>query len=362
VALPSFLNAAGQWFLYSGIQENTGGVARYYRTDLEENHPVSTEITGYAAGALVYLQKLTGDDRYLDRAVLAGRFLVRLAWDDQLETFPFEYSLNGPGGERLAYFFDSGIIVRGLLSLWRATGDSEFLDAARKCGRCMARDFSAPDGQYHPILRLPGKTPLERECRWSRSPGCYQLKAALAWHELFEETGESEFARWYDSLLRQALETHDSFLPGDADPARVMDRLHAYGYFLEGLLPVLDQEPCARAFTAGLTRAAKLLREIAPAFERSDVNAQLLRARLLAEAAGVAPLDGLSGDEEAQRLASFQMEHFDLRIKGGFYFGRKEGQFLPFVNPVSTAFGLQALAMWHQRRTGQLATTRQMLI
>jgi hypothetical protein len=252
--------------------------------------------------------------------------------------------------------------VRGLLALWRATGDSEFFEAARKCGSGMARDFLTPEGQYHPILRLPGKTPLERECRWSRSPGCYQLKAALAWYELFEETGESEFAEWYESLLRQALETHDSFLPGDADSARVMDRLHAYGYFLEGLLPVLDRGQGARAFTAGLAKAAGLLRQIAPSFERSDVSAQLLRVRLLAEAAGAAPLDGLCGDEEARRTASFQMEHFDLRIKGGFYFGRKEERLLPFVNPVSTAFGLQALAMWHERRTGRLATTRQMLV
>ena len=43
-------------------------------------------------------------------------FLTSVAWDARLRVFPFECS------ERpLAYFFDSGIIIRGLLSLWRVT-------------------------------------------------------------------------------------------------------------------------------------------------------------------------------------------------------------------------------------------------
>ncbi len=41
-----------------------------------------------------------------------------------------------------------------------------------------------------------------------------------------------------------------------------------------------------------------------------------------------------------------------LEADGGFWFGQKRGTVLPFVNPVSTAFGLQALALWHQHRTG----------
>ena len=54
-SLSSHLSRAGEWFLRSGIQQPNGGVARYYRTDLERNHAVSTEITGYAASAFVYL-------------------------------------------------------------------------------------------------------------------------------------------------------------------------------------------------------------------------------------------------------------------------------------------------------------------
>ena len=69
----------------------------------------------------------------------------------------------------------------------------------------------------------------------------------------------------------------------------------------------------------------RYLREIAPEFVRSDVYAQLLRAR---------------GRDcgEAAALAEFQAE------SGAFLFGRRGGQLIPHENPVSTAFAVQALA------------------
>jgi len=341
------IQAAGRWFLHSGIQEASGGVARYYRSDLGQNARVSTEITGYAVTTFLFLHERTGDAAYLDAALRAARFLTRVAWDSKLGTFPFELADNA-SGPALAYFFDCGIIVRGLLNAWRATGETEFRDIAIAAGRAMLADFQAGQAS-HPILALPDKRPLEWEPRWSRSPGCYQLKSALAWQELFQATGGREFMCGYEAALQAALENDRAFLAADSDPLRIMDRLHAYAYFLEGLLPVLDRPECAQAFRDGVDRAAQLRREIAPVFVRSDVYAQLLRARLVGEAHGVMPLDETAAAHEAEQAASFQI------ASGGFLFGRKRGEGLPFVNPVSTAFCVQALAWWNDRQTGQLA-------
>jgi hypothetical protein len=351
------LSHAGAWFLRSGIQETNGGVARYYRADLSRNNPVSTEITGYAVSALVYLHTLKRDQQYLDRAIAAARFLTCTAWDRATRTMPFE--VDPPA---LTYFFDCGIIVRGLLSCWRATGTDEFLEVAAALGESMATDFATPDG-LHPILSLPGKLPLERDplC-WSRSSGCYQLKSAMAWWDLSEAIGNPQFRTPYERVLEYSLRTYTTFIPGHPDRLKVMDRLHAFLYFLEGLLPRADDPRCAAALCDGIRRAAHYLRDVAPQFERSDVYAQLLRIRVYADWMGVTPLDREAARFEAGKLARFQAASDDPRTDGGFYFGRMGGAWLPYLNPVSTAFAMQALALWDQCQEGGAQPHRHLLI
>jgi hypothetical protein len=314
---------------HSGIQLPNGGVARYYRADVQCNMGVSTEITGYALSAFVFLHAATDKVDYLDCAGAAARFLIDAAWDRRNGIMPFELD---PAA--FAYFFDCGIIVRGLLALWRVTRDQELLDVAAAIGDSMARDFARGDGGYWPILSLPGKRPVDMDpLRWSRSTGCYQLKAAMAWCELAEATGDPRFTKWYRDALENALATHDDFLPGHAERFKVMDRLHAYLYFLEGLLPRGDDPRCAAALDQGIRRVSEHVEEIAPDFARCDVLAQLLRVRLCAGGAGA---DG----SEAARLISFQ------EPGGGYYFGRKAGEWAPHISPVSTAFAMQALDWW----------------
>ena len=346
------MSRAGEWFLRSGIQRPDGGVARYYRTDLERNHAVSTEITGYAASAFVYLHTTTKDAQYLDRAISAARFLTRTAWDPASAAMPFEIDPPAP-----TYFFDCGIVIRGLVSVWRVTADAEFLDAATALGQSMVRDFASSDGSFHPILSLPDKRPLEPDAtRWSRSPGCYQLKAAMAWWDLLEATADEHFREPYERVLEYSLGTCAEFLPGHAERPKVVDRLHAFLYFLEGLLPSAHEPRVAAAMRDGIPRTAHYLREIAPEFERSDVYAQLLRMRLYADRAGALPLDGTAAQFEAERLAEFQA------AGGGFYFGRQAGAWLPYVSPVSSAFALQALELWDECRSGKARVWRHLLI
>jgi AcrR family transcriptional regulator len=171
------------------------------------------------------------------------------------------------------------------------------------------------------------------------------LKSALAGLEIYERTGDPSALETYELALRLALASHAEFPESETPRERVMDRLHAYLYFLEGLLPAASRPEVAAALTAGLRRAAALLREIRPSFERSDVCAQLLRLRL--HAAPVAPLDRIQAAEEAAWAASHQLASGDPRLHGAFNFGRKHGAALPFANPVSTAFCVQALAGWH---------------
>ncbi|MGI8742819.1 MAG: hypothetical protein ACR2NN_09665 [Bryobacteraceae bacterium] len=349
----ALLRRAGRWYLHSGIQQPNGGVARYYRSDLHKSALVSTEITGYAASFLFYLYDQTGAAEYLDGGLRAAHFLTRTAWDGTLELFPFEHSANNSDSDGLAYFFDSGIIVRSLLSAWRSTRQVEFLDKALTAGKGMLVHFNGPQA-IHPILNLPSRQPRKYEPRWSSSPGCYQLKSAMAWFDLFEATGDQEMLAAYDAALEQALVSADGFLDCQTDRSKIMDRLHAYLYFLEGILPRAQETACAGALEKGIVRVAGYLREIAPLFARSDVYAQLLRIRLFADELGATRVDEAAAAQEAEAASSFQLHSPDPGVDGGFGFGTKFGELMPFVNPVSTAFCVQALTMWEQYQNGQL--------
>jgi hypothetical protein len=337
------LSPVSEWLLDSGIQDAGGGVARYYRADVGRNLPVSVEITGYATSALLYLHELTGQEIYRERAMACARFLMRKAWNARWAALPFE--LDPP---TYTYFFDCGIVGRGLLAAWRATGDEECLATAMAIGRAMRADFRASDGTLHPILALPAKQPIARDTRrWSQAEGCYQLKAAMAWLELAEVSGEERFREPYEHTLDYALGTWQHFVPGPVAGDRVMDRLHAFLYFLEGLLPAAGNPRCAAALADGIGRTARYLNNPASDFVRSDVYAQLLRIRVYADGCGAVRLDRQAAEAEARQLVKFEAPG------GGYYFGRKGGQWIPHLNPVSAVFALQALEVWRAAAGGE---------
>lgn len=357
----SSLLRAGNWFLTSGIQEESGGVARYHRLAEERNLAVSTEITGYAASAFAYLFSQTQEPLYREAAHRCARFLSRQAWQESIQAMPFELGNPLPP----AYFFDCGIIIRGLLAVFRLTGEEEYLQVARKTGLFMHRAFANADGRrMHPIVHLPNLEPEPYAARWSREPSCFQLKSAMAWDDLAKFFPNEPFVAWYEQQLAYALETYETFLPGSAEELPVMDRLHAFSYFLEGMLPRANRPEVQTALRQGIGLAESWLRRLAPRFERSDVNGQLLRARLYAEALGAVPLDLPRAEEENARCLAHQVpasEPAAMR-RNGFVFGSQDGKWMPFMNPVSTAFCMQAVHQFALRQQGQFLPVVEELI
>jgi hypothetical protein len=343
------LARAGHWFLHSGIQEPSGGFARFYRSEIQKNMPVSTEISGYAASALVFLYRTTHEEQYLDAARRTAGFLVDQAWDEARQIFPYEHPSPTPDSRHLAYFFDCGIIIRGLLAVWRETHDSRLLDVAVRAAHGMSAFWSGRD--YHPILTLPDKKPMPRNAQWSTSPGCYQTKSALAWWEVAAITGDEKLKRDYLDLIDAGIRSCCGFLAGADERLKAMDRLHALAYFLEALSPLLDRADCVETYADVMEQAARHRRELESDFVRSDVYAQTLRARI--RASHVIPVDTAAAREEAAALETFQAE------SGGFFFGKRAGVVSPHLNPVSTAFAVQALEMWRAFEAGESETCLQ---
>jgi hypothetical protein len=352
------LARAGRWLLHSGIQAPSGGFARYYNSETGKYKPVSTEITGYAASALVWLFQTTGDEEYLVRARQTANFLAGV-WDDALHTFPFEHPSPSAESEHLAYFFDCGIIIRGLIAVWREIGDEHLLDIANRAAHGMLADFRSSQ-DFHPIVALPAKTPLPRAEKWSRSSGCYQLKSARSWWDLAEITGDAGLRDAYLEFVDESVAARANLLAGITRARDRMDRLHPFCYFLEGLLPRLSESNNTEVYVECITSISQQLQEIATEFVRSDVYAQLLRARVYA--AELIPIDTAAGCEEATALAQFQAAADDARVDGGFVFGRYNSEFSCHINPVSTVFAIQALEAWKNHQAGSNPPCQRLLI
>jgi hypothetical protein len=110
---------------------------------------------------------------------------------------------------------------------------------------------------------------------------------------------------------------------------------------------MLHRPECINVYIDGISSISLLLKEITPEFVRSDVYAQLLRARIYG--ATILPIDESAASAESEDLTAFQAFSDDPRLRGGFFFGRRGGTLSPHVNPVSTVFALQALDMWSRR-------------
>jgi hypothetical protein len=351
-----------RWLITSGIQSESGGVARYYLADDRRYRNTSTVNTGYFISALLKTNE-SGEKELLDHAVKAGRFLVEQAFDANLELFCSEVGDAGEPAAREARFFDCCIAARALLHLWQATSDPQFLDRAERCGVALRTRMSRVDGSFFPLLDLKSGEPSAGTDSWSVEAEVYQLKSSLAFLELSEATGNREFDTSMQLMLNWCLKTHEGFVRGDDNPENIMDRLHAYCYFLEGLLPVATEDmKASHALQHGVLDVENFMREVTASYQRCDVVAQLLRLRLYADRIGIMELDFAEAEKEALALEQFQHQSTDPKIDGGFAFARRRGELTPHVNPATTAVAIQALAMWEQAEDGAFREPWQALI
>ena len=156
-----------------------------------------------------------------------------------------------------------------------------------------------------------------------------------------QATGDASFRRAVRARAGDSLRTYAAFLPGHPDRAQGDGPAARVLLFPRRAAAARPRPALLRCHATTGIRAWRLLREIAPEFERSDVYAQLLRMRVYADRAGVAPLDREAADFEAARLQTLRSARAAASISDA-----RAATGCPYLNPVSTAFAMQALAVW----------------
>lgn len=375
------MTRAQKWLLDSGIQNLTndekrkGGINGYYDPNSMGYPFLYSEISGYALSLFVHMYIKTGDKIFLERAALTADWLIKQAlherggvrtklyYTDKDEANDY-YSFRN---EKL-FAFDSGIVLRGMIDLYKATQRRDYLDVA-----CRIADFligmQREDGFLnYGMYGKTGEILAEDNNMWSRQRGSFYTKCMERLVDIYELTGDKKYKdaviRLCDAALSRqtkdgrfisVVETGDTFL-------------HSHCYSAEGLVYVGEKlnEPryieAARKATewifdhqledGGVPQWFDQKSGLFRNYQRCDISAQALRLGIYFYKRG-----DLRSEQFLQKLEKLKDRVVKFQVEGGgqgggFVFGRNfDGAILEDVNSWHSFFAMHALIEYEEMFT-----------
>lgn len=369
------ISRAVEWLLQSGVQIQSDnrlhhqGFVSWYDSENRTMPYVYSEITGYLANLMCGLYDDVQDERLLASARGAGDWLVRTAHPATggfrclypLQSTRFDYK------NSQIYTFDCGVILSGLVNLFRVTREASYLAAGVTVADWLIRDVQQPNGAFLPVYDIDTGRFTASDKEWSLCAGSYHTKVALGLLNLYDVTGSTKY---YDAVVR-ACDFALTFQQPDGRfvsfPSEGGTNSHPHAYSAEGLWVVgrvlgrddyLQASAKAVDWLLGLQSPEGIIPRHyhngeALYNERVDILAQTLRLASIHTNEGRLVLTPeLQGklDKLASLILKYQVNSQDPATNGGFYFGRlSDGSMMSHVNVWVTAFAIQALSLYHNR-------------
>jgi len=364
------IDAAVNWLLMSGVQVQSEnplhhqGFVCWYDRETETMPYVYSEITGYLTTLMCALYDDRRDERCLTSARGAGDWLVRTAQQMKggfrclypIQSTRFDYKFSQ------IFTFDCGVIINGLVNVFRATGAAPYLAAAVTVGDWIVREVQKPNGAFYPVYDVDKDEFLESDQEWSLCSGSYHTKVAIGLINLFDLTGNTK----YRDAAVKACDFALSFQQPDGRfvsfPAEGGTNSHPHAYSAEGLWVVGSVLKRQDYLDASAKATEWLFKWQSPEGiiprhfhngealynERVDILAQSLRLAAIHIGDGRLTLDLKAKlDTLVTVILRNQAESDDSRVNGGFYFGRlSDGSVMPHVNVWVTAFAIQGLSLY----------------
>lgn len=366
------VSKAAEWLVGSGVQVisdnplHKQGFVSWYEADTQSMPYVYSEITGYLVSMMCDLYDQTGDSRFLDSATGAADWLLRTADPTTggfrclfpLKPSRFDYKYNQ------IYVFDTGVIISGLVNVYRASKQDKYLAAAVKAADWLISDVQKDNGAFLPVYDVEKQSFNEQDSEWSLCSGSYHTKVAIGLVNLYEAT---QNAKYKDAAIK-ACDFALTFQQADGRfisfPTEGGTNSHPHSYSAEGLWvvgKVLGREDYLQASAQATSWLLQWQSEEGyvprhfhngePLYnERVDILSQALRLAAIHLAEGRLP-DSIETRAKLDKLAAVisrnQAVSEDVRINGGFYFGRlSNGDQMPHVNVWVSAFSIQGLGRY----------------
>ena len=368
--LSKSIESAVDWLVKSGIQNTKspkkGSVNAWYDIKRKKYSFIYSEINGYFLTMMVFLYNNTKDKKYLDYAILSANWLIK-------------YALHKNGGfkclflidkkslhafkQNQIYSFDNGVILNGLVSLYKITKKNYLLKSAIKCGNWITNYCIDKNDYVKPVYDVSENKFFESDKEWSLTSSSYHTKIATGLINLYSVTKQKKYLENAKKICNRSLQFQTKNGRFISFPFRGGTNAHPHCYSAEGLWCVgtyLKEKKYLKAskkatkwILSKLNKDGKIPRlyfkEKMIFHERLDAVSQVIRLFFLNSS------NQKNSDFDIRKikklinlLLKYQNSKSDnIKIKGSFYWGKtSNGKQMKHPNSWVTFFAIQALFMY----------------
>lgn len=367
------INLARDWLLSSGIQnssgERQGGFNSWYDFKEKAYSYVYSEITGYGITSLLYMEKKFNDNSCLDKAVSAADWLMKKALHPCGGVKARDYYQTMEDSEHYSfdseniYTFDNGMVLYGMVNLYKETGDKQYLDFSVRIGKFLTEEMMKEDGLFYAIYDAKNNEKDDIAWKWSSQSGSYHCKLTLGFTDLYEVTQNEVYKKAVFDISNASLSfqmDEGRFVTSRADGST---HLHPHSYSAEGLvyagvyfgensfinsaLKAVKWALDNQAEDGGIPKKFNGKEFIS--YYRSDVLAQVLRLGTILYSLGKLDESYVPKLRNLREKLILSQHIKNDSQDGGFIYGTTlDGKYRDHVNSWCTMFALQALIMYDE--------------
>ncbi len=233
------------WLEKSGIQNSlnkknllSGSVNAWYDPQKKKYSFVYSEINGYFMTMMAFLYKRTGEKKYLNKGLEAAKWLISNAQEKNGGfrcLFLIDKNSNHAHKKDQIYSFDNGVIINGLVSLYKETKKSFLIKSAEKCGNWIINFCIDNNNLVKPVYEIEQNKFFESDKEWSTTSGSYHTKISIGLANLFSIVKKKKFLEASKLICNSSLKfqkRNGRFL---SFPFKGGTNAHPHCYSAEGL-------------------------------------------------------------------------------------------------------------------------------
>ncbi|MDC0153079.1 AGE family epimerase/isomerase [Candidatus Pelagibacter sp.] len=211
--LQKIINDGINWITNSGIQnkrkkdKNYGGYYAWFDEKKRKYSYLYSEITGYLITFHCFIYSLNKSKKNLVAAEAAATWLINRAQFSFGGFKCFELinkNLNILDKSSLSYSFDNGVILNGLVNLYKITKKKKYLNSATRCADWIII-CSKKEGVINPVFDTDKNKFIYDKKSWSMIPGSYHAKISIGLYNIYSITKKKIYLNVANAIIQKSI-------------------------------------------------------------------------------------------------------------------------------------------------------------